>query len=91
MRIKTEQWLKALIAAFVSGVAQSFLTVCGIQGANMVGVQIHQLERSQLLFTTLFGGIAGAMLYLKQSPVPPDDTIFMTKPDSTDKPTDKQP
>lgn len=83
MKQKTRQWLKALIAAMITGFANSFLSSVGVAGAQMVGVQIENLSPKQLLVTTIMGGLIGMFAYLKQSPVPPDssgNTEFLTKP-----------
>lgn len=76
----TSHWLKLLIAAIVTGCSNSFLSAVGVAGAQMVGVQIENLSPKQLVVTTLMGGIIGLFAYLKQSPVPPDETDFFTKP-----------
>jgi hypothetical protein len=73
MRIKTEQWLKALTAAVVTGGCNAGLSVLGIAGAEALGVQVAQLNWRQLCAAVASGGIVGAMAYLKQSPVPPGD------------------
>jgi len=76
----TSHWLKLLIAAIVTGCSNSFLSAVGVAGAQMVGVQIETLSPKQLAVTTIMGGVIGMFAYLKQSPVPPDDTDFLTKP-----------
>ena len=74
MRIKTVLWFKALLAAIISGVANAGLGAVGITGANMVGIPIPQLDYRQFASFCISGGIIGALMYLKQSPVPPDST-----------------
>lgn len=74
MKVKTMQWLKAMVAAIVTGLANSFLSAVGVAGAQMVGVQVDNLSPKQLIVTTLMGGLIGMFAYLKQSPVPPDST-----------------
>jgi len=89
MKVKTEQWLKALVAAVVSGCSNSFLSAVGISGAQMVGVKIDSLSPKQLIVTTIMGGAIGMFAYLKQSPVPPDstgNTEQFTKPTDETKP-----
>src|SRR5271157_2318670 len=68
----TEHWIKALVAAAVTGASNAGLSVLGISGAQAVGIQINQLNGRQVLAAILSGGIVGALAYLKQSPVPPD-------------------
>jgi hypothetical protein len=72
MKVTTEQWVKSLVAAFVTGAASSLLSSLGISGAQVVGINITQLNLKQLGVITLAGGVVGAAAYLKQSPVPPE-------------------
>jgi hypothetical protein len=55
----------------------------GIAGANALGVNIAKLDFKQLGAMCLSGGIVGMLMYLKQSPVPPDGTTFEIKETST--------
>lgn len=86
---KTEQWLKALWAAFIGGCATSFLTALGVTAEHMFNINtVPTFTPGQLGHMVLFGGLVGAALYLKQSPVPPDsgNTEQFVKPiDSTQK------
>lgn len=66
-------WWRGAAAAAVGGVANSFLSALGITGAQVLGVKIDQLSAKQLLTTTIVGGLVGLALYLKQSPVPPEE------------------
>ncbi len=79
MKLKTEQWLKALIAAIVTGAASTGLSALGIATASGLGVNIPKLDFKQLGVMLISGGIIGALAYLKQSPVPPDDTVTITE------------
>jgi len=74
MRLKTEQWLRALLAAIVTGFANAVLSSLGIGGAQLVGVSVPTLNLKQVLTIAISGGFIGACAYLKQSPVPPDST-----------------
>ena len=82
MRTKTKLWIKALVAAVVGGISNAGLAALGITGANVVGMTIPQLDPKQFGSICVSGGLVGALLYLKQSPVPPDatDTEFLNKP-----------
>jgi branched-subunit amino acid ABC-type transport system permease component len=73
MKLNWTLWLKGLTAAVVGGFANSFLSALGITGAQIVGIHVQQLDLRQLITTTVVGGAVGLMLYLKQSPVPPDE------------------
>ncbi len=70
----TKLWFKKLGAAAVGGGANSFLSALGITGAQIVGINVQQLSLKQLCVTTIVGAIVGLALYLKQSPVPPDNS-----------------
>lgn len=73
MATQIAKWSKALLAAFITGSAGALLASLGITGAQVVGVNVSQLNLKQLLIMTATGGIVGAAAYLKQSPVPPDE------------------
>lgn len=73
MNVKTHHWIKALVAAFVTGCASSLLATLGISGAEAVGINVAQLNLKQLVIMTVAGGVVGTAAYLKQSPVPPDE------------------
>jgi hypothetical protein len=74
LRTKTEIWLRALIAAAITGASSSGLSALGIVGAQVIGIKVAQLDLKQLGTMCLAGGIVGVMSYLKQSPVPPEST-----------------
>jgi hypothetical protein len=73
MTVKAKMWLHGLFSGFITGVSTGFLSALGITGANMVGVKMEQLQPKQLMVLTVMGGVVGAMSYLKQSPLPPED------------------
>jgi len=79
---KLEQWVKALIAAIVSGFSNSVLAALGIGAANSVGMNVQPLHWKQILDIGFTGAFIGMVMYLKQSPVPPDsgNTDFIQKP-----------
>jgi hypothetical protein len=64
-------WVYSLFSAFITGLATSFLSAIGISGAQAVGIQVDQLQPRQLCVVAIFGGLVGAMSFLKQSPLPP--------------------
>lgn len=63
-----QHWLKGLVAAAVSGVANSITNV-------MVAPETFNFQSGlrKLGESAAVAGILGAALYLKQSPVPKDD------------------
>ncbi len=79
MRTSTIKWGKSLVAAVVSGSANAVLASLGIAGANAVGAQIPALDPKQLGTIAVSGAVVGLVAYLKQSPVPPDETTITTK------------
>lgn len=74
MKLKTEQWLRALLAAIITGAATSGSAIIGIGTANAVGMSIAKLDLKQVGVVCLSGGVMGMLAYLKQSPVPPEST-----------------
>ena len=72
-------WLHGLISAIITGFSTSFLTALGINGANAAGINIDQLNIKQLSAVTIFGGIVGAMAYLRQSPLPDEQEETLAK------------
>lgn len=79
MKTATKQWAKALIATIVTGGANNALAALGIGAANMVGIKIPALDLNQMGMIMLSGGLVGALAYLKQSPVPPDEAPIAPK------------
>lgn len=73
MQTKTQLWIKSLIGAIIGGAANAILASLGIAGANAVGIGIKPLDFSQLGGVCVSGAIVGLALYLKQSPVPPEE------------------
>lgn len=72
---RTEQWFKALMAAFIGGCSSSFLNAIGVTTVNTLHIaSVQQFTLKQLAEMTVIGGIVSAAFYLKQSPVPPDST-----------------
>lgn len=67
------KWAKALVAAIITGASSSGLSALGVTVADAAGFNVGQLNLKQLGVMTLFGGLVGALAYLKQSPVPPDE------------------
>jgi hypothetical protein len=67
----TRDWLRALLAHFITGGATAVTAGAGIALADSVGVPIAALDLKQLIAVFLASGFFGAMSYLKQSPLPP--------------------
>lgn len=69
---RIEQWVKTLIAAVVGGAANAGLAALGISAGSALGETVKPLDLRQLEHICVSGAIVGALLFLKQSPVPPD-------------------
>lgn len=91
MKNNTEKWLKGGLAAFVTGVSSSLLSAFGIQGANLVGIQIPQVTLKQFGVMLVSGGFVGAAAYFKQAPVPPDGTDRFVNPNPPQPPQQPKP
>jgi hypothetical protein len=63
-------WLHGLIGGVIGGAANAVLASLGIVGAQAVGVEVKTLDYDQVVAIAISGGIIGAFLYLKQSPLP---------------------
>ena len=74
MKHNIQVWLRGLASAVITGLTTSFMTALGISGAEAIGIKIEQLQPKQLVMVTLIGGAVGAAAYLKQSPLPLDDS-----------------
>lgn len=66
-------WIKGLLAAFIGGGASAASAWMGIAMANTVGIYIPVLDWKALGIIFLSSGVSGALMYLKQSPVPCDN------------------
>lgn len=69
----TALWLHGLGAATISGFCQAFLAILGVDGAKYIGIEVTNLSGKQVLITSVIGGLISAAMYLKQSPLPPED------------------
>lgn len=75
-------WLKGLAAAAVSGAASG---VSAGASANMLAPETFNMNGGFLMslklmaMTAIISGLGGAILFLKQSPIPPDDTADLPK------------
>lgn len=63
-----KHWLKGLLAATIGGAAT---TVGAMSGAAATG---SPLAGKQIAGAAVGGAITGMVMYLKQSPIPPDNS-----------------
>lgn len=73
MRVKARQWLRGLLGGVIGGGANAALAALGLAGARAVGVDVKALDFEQVGVVFLSGSVIGLLLYLKQSPIPPED------------------
>lgn len=66
-------WVHGLGAAFITGAANAGLGWMGMSAAKGVGMDVPVLNFKALGILCLAGGIPGALAYLKQSPLPPEE------------------
>jgi hypothetical protein len=74
MRTKTHRWLHGLIGAFISGGASAVASI--IIAPESFNLREGLLKLIQLYITA---GVVGTCLYLKQSPLPEEDTVVLIK------------
>lgn len=81
MTLNTRNWLHGLVAALIGGGASAVtagVTVSAIKpdSFNLSAQLVPTLELMGVLFAV--NGILAAMAYLKQSPLPPEDSNAKT-------------
>jgi len=69
---RVEQWFKALVAAGIGGFANSILAALGVTAANGLGDHMPKLTFHQEIAIGAAGAFVSVLMFLKQSPVPPD-------------------
>ena len=73
MKISTENWIRNLVAAVVTGGATSGLSALGISVADAAGANVGGLNLKQVGILFASGALVGLLAYLKQSPIPPSE------------------
>lgn len=70
-------WLKGLASAVISGISSAILSsgYCSVTGTP--------LSLNQIGSVVIGAAITGACLYLKQSPIPDDNSVTVTQATST--------
>lgn len=66
-------WFYRIMYGFIGGGASALTTYIGLSGAKMAGMDIPTLNWKTWGIIFLSSGVSGALLYLKQSPLPPED------------------
>lgn len=67
----------------IGGGCQAVIAGFGLAGAAAVGVPVKALDFQQIGMVFLSGAFINTILFLKQSPIPPEngDTVFIEKTD----------
>lgn len=72
LKLDWGKWLYKLAYGFIGGGASALATFVGISGAQVTGlVTIPTLDWKVWGVIFVSSGVSGALLYLKQSPLPP--------------------
>ena len=77
-----KKWFHGLLGGAIGGGATSASSWLGMAGAKAAGLDVPVLNLKSLGVIFLSGAISSALLYLKQSPIPPDDSATPTPPQS---------
>ena len=75
MRNGTRKWLHGLIGGTIGGGANSASIWLGMAGAKAAGMDVPALNLQSLGVIFAIGSLGSALLYLRQSPIPPDDDL----------------
>lgn len=74
MTSTTRKWLHGLSAAFIGGGATAITAQTGLATAQTAGLDVHPLNWKALGIVALSAGIYSAAAYLRQSPLPAEET-----------------
>lgn len=66
-------WLYGLISGAIGGGATAGVSTLGLLVGNVAGADVKPLDFKQVGAVFLSGAVMSAILYLKQSPLPPLD------------------
>lgn len=78
-----QHWFYGLVSGFIGGGASTAGAWFGMIGAKQMGMDVPELHFTALVIMFLSGGITSALAYLKQSPLPPENTIQITQKTTT--------
>lgn len=70
---RVRHWAHGLGSAFITGGASALTAGAATALAPTVGIAIAPLDLKQMAVVFLGSGVFGAMAYLKQSPLPPEE------------------
>jgi hypothetical protein len=63
-------WARQLLGVSISGGASSVLAVLGMEGAEMLGIQVHQLTIKEAGIIFVSGAVVKAAEFLRINPIP---------------------
>lgn len=81
MKNKAKAWVRGLVGGAIGGGCTAVLASLGLAGAAAIGAPVKPLDYTQLGTIFLSGSVINTLLFLKQSPLPPDngDTQLIQK------------
>ena len=71
MLSKKRKWFRGLAGGVIGSAASNLAAALGLGAASSMGVKVTALDLKQLGVLFVAGAISGAVLFLKQSPIPP--------------------
>jgi hypothetical protein len=84
MRTSEKKWFRGLVGGVISASASAGSSFLGMAGAHGIGIDVPLLNWKSLGVLLLTSGLLSAFLFLKQSPLPPDDdTTIITRQTTT--------
>ena len=66
-------WFYGLVSGSIGGGATAAVSSLGLAIGQAVGIDVHGLDYKQIGAVFISGAVMSAILYLKQSPLPPFD------------------
>lgn len=78
MKTSERNWFRTLFGSAISAMAGAGSGFLGMNGAHGLGIDVPTLNFKSLGVLLLTSGLASIFLFLKQSPLPPDDIDTQT-------------
>lgn len=78
MTSNVQKWVHGLGSATIGGAASALTAQMGLVGAQSAGVDVSPLNFKALGIVAISAGIFSAAMYLKQSPLPAEETTTTT-------------
>lgn len=71
-----EKWAYGLLGGTIGGAATAATAWLGMTGAHAAGVDVPVMNWKALGVILVSGAVTNCLSYLKQSPLPPIETVF---------------